>query len=306
MANMTNISIGSGESAVSIEQNVKQDGFTGFYHRGTGGGKKAVIVLGGSDGTDLVPNDVSALFSRQGISALGVCYWNKPGLPPELAKVPVEYVEAAVRWLKGRGYEKIAVYGISKGAEYALVAATLLPDITGVIALSPSHCVYAGLGANARGKKDMLGVSSFTWRGRELPFVRGKMEMGGVLWRLVTQQQLNMSFFHEKALAGLTEDAVIKVEDINGPILLLSPEMDAQWPSKYSCEQIVKRLQESGFPYPVEHVSYRFASHVLAPVEDRQFLSKLRIYKVERRYPDKCGESRSAAFQKSCEWLRAW
>lgn len=136
------------------ELDVEQYGFSGFYFpANTGSSKKAVIILGGSDGTDAVQKTVGAAISQQGIAALGVCYWNRPGLPSQLAEVPVEYIETAVQWLKAQGYEKIGIYGISKGAELALLAASLIPDITCVIALSPAHCVYAGLGVDSKGKK---------------------------------------------------------------------------------------------------------------------------------------------------------
>ncbi|HJB17039.1 MAG TPA: hypothetical protein IAA05_13550 [Candidatus Blautia excrementipullorum] len=71
-----------------------------------------------------------------GIAALGICYWNVDGLPKELVRVPVDPFEKAILWLKNRGYEKIIMYGISKGAELALLCASLMPDICGVVALS--------------------------------------------------------------------------------------------------------------------------------------------------------------------------
>ena len=48
---------------------------------------------------------------------LGICYWNVDGLPKELVRVPVDPFEKAILWLKNKGYEKIIMYGISKGAE---------------------------------------------------------------------------------------------------------------------------------------------------------------------------------------------
>ena len=40
-----------------------------------------------------------------------------------LDRVPLEYGERAVAWLREQGYARIAVDGISKGSEYALLAA---------------------------------------------------------------------------------------------------------------------------------------------------------------------------------------
>lgn len=41
--------------------------------------------------------------------------------------------------------------------------------------------------------------------------------------------------------------AIIPVENISGPILLLSAKDDALWPSKYMSEKIVSRLTENNF-----------------------------------------------------------
>ena len=51
------------------------------------------------------------------------------GTQPFLDKVPVEYVEKAIEWLKELGYKKIGIDGMSKGSEMALVAATLFEDL---------------------------------------------------------------------------------------------------------------------------------------------------------------------------------
>jgi pimeloyl-ACP methyl ester carboxylesterase len=51
------------------------------------------------------------------------------------------------------------------------------------------------------------------------------------------------------------EGAAIAVENINGPILLLSATRDEFWPSTKMSELIVERLRLNDFPYAVEHVA---------------------------------------------------
>ena len=116
---------------------VAQEGFYGLYHVPVKDHdpKKVVIVVGGSEGNENIPMDVSAMFARCGIAALGICYWNVDGLPKELVRVPVDPFEKAILWLKNKGHEKIIMYGISKGAELVLLCASLMPDICGVVAL---------------------------------------------------------------------------------------------------------------------------------------------------------------------------
>ena len=49
-------------------------------------------------------------------------------------------------------------------------------------------------------------------------------------------------------------DAVIQVEKITGPILLISSKMDNMWPSEPAAEQIMKRLEDYDFPYSYQHL----------------------------------------------------
>ena len=69
---------------------VEQDGFFGFLHlperHVEAYSGKALIVLGGSEGNENIPRKLGARFAREGIAALGLCYWNVPGLPDELIR----------------------------------------------------------------------------------------------------------------------------------------------------------------------------------------------------------------------------
>jgi pimeloyl-ACP methyl ester carboxylesterase len=59
------------------------------------------------------------------------------------------------------------VIGSSRGAEAALIAAAAYPEVSGVVAISPSHVRWEG--ATAR---DFPGGPAWTWRGEPLPYVR--------------------------------------------------------------------------------------------------------------------------------------
>jgi len=65
------------------------------------------------------------------------------------------------------------------------------------------------------------------------------------------------------------EQAAIKVENINGPILLLTGREDAMWPSSQMGEMIIKRLEEKEFPHWYRHFSYDHAGHTL---DDRHMM----------------------------------
>jgi len=166
---------------------VESDGFSGLMHtpKGDAPHGKALIVLGGSEGNENIPMNVGRMFARRGIAALGVMYFNTPGLPRDLVKVPVESVERAVSYLREKGYGKVFVYGISKGAELALLSASLIPQISGAIALSPSHCIWSGMttGKSLLDQKGhsgervhMEGVRSFRFMKERIDLCKRDME----------------------------------------------------------------------------------------------------------------------------------
>ena len=274
---------------------VEKDGFHGFLREPAAGhvqgdglasrfSGKALIVLGGSEGNENIPRNLGARFAREGMTALGLCYWNVPGLPAELVEVPVESVERACAFLRGRGYGRIGVYGISKGGELALLAASLMSELTCAVALSPLDHVMPGItGSGGLVSKGVSARSSWTWRGEPLPCAPGGacLPYAGIIRRMIAEQQLDMRFVYERMLEGAPAESAIQVERINGPVLLVSPERDAMWPSDEACRRIERRLRMHGHPWEVVRLSYGHASHIMVPMET----GMLRLFREERRFP---------------------
>ena len=134
---------------------VKQHGIHAFLHlpdlvnhQADRYQEKALIVLGGSEGNENIPLHLGARFAREGMPSLGLCYWNAPGLSDDLIEVPIELIERAVTFLQEQGYQHIGIYGISKGAELALLSASLISKISCVVALSPLAHVMPGILGN--------------------------------------------------------------------------------------------------------------------------------------------------------------
>lgn len=282
---------------------VTKEGFYGIYHETDTpfDRRKVVIVLGGSEGNEKIPMEVGKMFADRGISALGVCYWNVEGLPDSIIRVPLEPFEKAVSWLKEKGYEKIYIYGISKGAELALLCASLIQDINGVVALSPSHCIWGGIQGNGSLlSKTFSKQSEFTWRGKDFPCMVAKVTYGKLFRNLLWERQMNMRYLYEEPLMNFDEETAIPVENIKGDILLIYPENDTMWPSKESVEYITKRLKQRKFPYSVQTIGYEKASHILVPLQS----SKLKMFQVERKYPEECRANRMEAFDKTVEWMK--
>lgn len=130
-------------------------------------------MFGGSDGYFSLTCLIAKTFIKRGITVLAIAYWNRPGLPQVYEKVPVESVEKAARWLRGSGYGKISLWGISKGAELALIAGSLLTElISCVVAVCPINICCQGIQKGNGKKLGLLDCSSWSFRGRQLPRAR--------------------------------------------------------------------------------------------------------------------------------------
>lgn len=281
---------------------VEKEGFCGIFHPSANAEeKRVVIVVGGSEGNENIPMNVGIQFAEKGLPALGICYWNVPGLPDRLIRVPLEPFEKAVDWLKKKGYEKIFIYGISKGGELALLVSSLIPEIYGVISLSPIHCIWGGM----KGNKGLLNKtftkqSEFTWRGKDFPCMVAELKYGPAVKNLLLHQQFELAYMYENPLRHFDERTAIPVENINGDILFIYAEQDLMWPSKDAVAYMQKRLRDKGWQYNSTALSYEKASHIMVPLDP----PALKMFKVERKFPEECKKNRRDAFEKTIAWIK--
>jgi dienelactone hydrolase len=59
------------------------------------------------------------------------------------------------------------------------------------------------------------------------------------------------------------ERATIPVENIRGPILLVSGTDDQMWPSSVLADIPMRRLESNGFRFPFQHLKYEGAGHLI-------------------------------------------
>jgi hypothetical protein len=100
----------------------------------------AVLVLGGSEGG--MPARRAAWLASHGYAALALAYFRYDDLPKELVRIPLEYFGEALNWMVHRqeiAGDRIAVMGISRGAELALELGSIYPVLKAVVAYSPSN-----------------------------------------------------------------------------------------------------------------------------------------------------------------------
>lgn len=240
-------------------QEVTEDGLVAdFYTDTSGRPRKAIIMLGGSEGGNpwsriKIPVE---LLVKKGYAVLTLAYFKAQGLPNCLQEIPLEYFEKAFNWLsnqKGVAANQFAVLGGSKGAETALLLGSKYPQIKAVIAFSPSCVVWQGLPRNRLEiVKDVK--SPWSFKGETLPFLPypSSFTKGDLLL-------LRLRKMHEDALLDSVraKEAAIQVERIRGPILLISGRWDRVWPATNMGEMIMSRLKEKQFDYHHEHIAYK-------------------------------------------------
>src|SRR5436190_8911503 len=123
-------------------------GIVGEFHAAGPGRRPAMLVLGGSEGGLTSGAAGARLLAAQGYSALGLAYFQAPGLPSTLENIPLEYFMRAIDWLAQQPSvdpRRIGVLGGSKGAEMALLLASRDRRLKAVVAAAPSSVVWAGV-----------------------------------------------------------------------------------------------------------------------------------------------------------------
>jgi len=108
----------------------------------TGVARCAVLVLSGSSGR--VEVDRVRLLADRGAVALSIRWFGDAGQPPGICEVPLETFLPALDRLVSLS-DQLAVLGVSKGAEAALLLACRDARIRAVGALSPSSVVWANV-----------------------------------------------------------------------------------------------------------------------------------------------------------------
>ena len=190
----------------------------------------AIIVLGGSEGGDVTARRIGPLLASRGFAVLGVPYYvpawmdsgpGLAGLPNAFVNIPLERVETALRVLQARSDIRagaIALYGVSKGAEMALAAASRIEGFAAIAAIVPSDVVWEGWGAREPGR-----TSGFSWRGEPLDFVP-YAGMDEALARLARGEPAVLRVPHDEGRAANPERvsaARIDAAAIRPPVYLL-------------------------------------------------------------------------------------
>jgi dienelactone hydrolase len=189
------------------------------------------VLIGGSSGVE--PFFIGEALAREGIAALSVAYFHRPGLPDALAEIPLEYFLAAVRLLRDAlpPDTPVAVSGTSRGSEAAMLTAIHAEAlVAAVVANVPGNVVLGSWPP---------GWPAWLLQGRPLPTAD---EFGPECDR---------------------PEAIIPVERIPGPMLLIAAGADEIWPSLPMARAISERLKAHGDRYGHRVLEYPGTKHSL-------------------------------------------
>lgn len=229
--------------AVEIVERELSDPWEAFLASPVAGADAGVVVLTGSSGR--IDRERARLFAREGVAALAIRWFGGPGQPPGICEIPLETFVVAVDRVVETGVRRVGVLGVSKGAESALLTAVRDPRVDLVVAVSPTSRVWSNVGPGRDGKSRPQ-RSSWTWRGRPLPFVpmddswTPHQDHGPVAIR-------DWYELSERTHADLLAPAAIPIEEARADVLLVAGGDDAMWPSLRFAEELRERRRDLVF-----------------------------------------------------------
>ncbi len=245
-------------------QDVREEGLVGTLYQPPGPGPfPAVMILNGSGGGINEPR--AALYASRGYAAFALAYFKAPGLSAYISNTPLEYFQTGLRWLRKKVQPKhdfVAISGQSRGGELVLLLGATFPEeVSAVVAYVPGAVVHSG--QNACDPK--IGREGPTWLlgGKPIPHVWENNRTA--TWAPFDEGP--SPHRHEKAILTALQDpdavarARIKVEHIQGPVMLLSGTDDGSWPSSIYSKMVQDKLAEVQHRYPVEWLDYENGGH---------------------------------------------
>jgi len=239
-------------------KSINESGFqASYYVKNNLENKKTIVLIGGGQWGDYWAQE----FANKGMVGLSLPYTGKDGLPKLPEEIELEYFENAINWLKKQPQvdsNKIVVMGASRNAELALVIASTFPKIvSGVVAYSPSSVSWSNtvLPYNSNELKP-----SWKYKGIDIPYIPMEKITGN------ESDKIKMLEYWENGLSKteLVNQATIKTEKINGPILLFSGKDDKVWPSSLMADMIEDRQKENNFKYSLQNIKYENAGHLIS------------------------------------------
>ncbi|WP_293797577.1 acyl-CoA thioester hydrolase/BAAT C-terminal domain-containing protein [uncultured Bosea sp.] len=246
---------------------IREEGLVGTLFTPAGPGPHpVVVVLNGSGGGINEPR--GALYASHGYQAFALGYFKAPGLSSFITETPLEYLETGLRWAHRELQPRdgfVAVAGQSRGGELSLLLGATYPDlVSAVIAYVPGAMVHGAQGAGDPARGGWQGV---TWTKDGAPLPHLWQQNQAVHWHPwagdAPPTRHHSVFFEGLKDRALVAQARIPVEQIAGPVLLVSGRDDRAWPSSLYSRMVVSTLARHGHPHLVRHLDFDDAGHAI-------------------------------------------
>lgn len=250
---------------------------SGYLPAHTTGRRPGVLIVPGSTGRAAM-EPTAALLASHGYPTAVMAYMQAPGLATSFREIPVEVVHDALtafRSLEQVDSDAVAVWAVSVGTALALSALSGpdAPQVSAVIATSPTDVVWQALGAGGRPPK----LSSLTRAGQPLPWlpIRGRVLMGQLMRIAITSHlpglprsravRLWDAYAKPHRDAEAVTRAAIPVQNITAPLLTIAGEADAIWPSAEMARSLIARRAATGDRPGDTLLTIAGAGHFLRP-----------------------------------------
>lgn len=254
-----------------IHTDYQRDGFDGWYYPAAGS-DCCMILLIGSDGDDIANKALASWFNKNGCSALGLGKHQNHDQFDGLDEWPLDYFDYAIAWLKKQEIRKFGLYGISIGANMALMAAALIPDFSLTIACEGIDFILEGF---CEGKKEGMqewcsGTSSFSYKGKPLSYVPYRLSEHeyDYLIKKSTKDHHDLSaieLYQYTERQEIEESSFIPIENIHGRLLIIAAGDDVMWESAKYAERMKKRLLSQSPASSWKVTIYPYGTHLLIP-----------------------------------------
>lgn len=299
---------------------IETDGFYGAYWTCRQPSDCAIIAMIGDDPEDYLARSCVKWLLKQGVQVLTMSPAKKDY---GHHNYPLERIETAISWLKAHGSCKIGIIGASTTGTLALTAASFFPDITLTIGMTPSDFVWQGF---MRGKRDgckewpVENESLFTYHGQPLPYMPFVYQHPQY-WQCITAEAKRTGdminsrklFDDSEAAHPITEAEFIKVENIQGKLLLIGAQDDVLWDTARYIRRMENRLEERPHTCEVEAIVYPYATHFVFPEGlmkvmlsvGSDLLVKL-AFQSAKKHPKECKAARMDIDRRITASIRHW
>lgn len=296
----------------------ERDGFYGVYYPNSVPGSKAMIALLGDSSDDRMVRCGAKWLHKRGCNVIAMSPVEENGYHD----YPLEWIGRAIQALKSQGNRKIGIVGASTTGMVALVAASLFPDLTLTIAMTPPDFIMEGF---YQGNKDGAAEwpsngSSLSWRGQPLPYLPYAYRHPQY-WRQVMADSkaggdkiASRPMFEEaERLHPVREEERIQVENIKGKLIFVGAEDDVLWDTCKYIRRMMKRLDTLPHDCVVEALLYEHGTHFVFPQSmlttmfpvGTGLLVRL-TFRAGRQYPKACRQTRLDIDEKLTGIILEW